>query len=70
MIGFRADARAREVLEQRRANVRAVVAREDFGATVDRRERLGERRGVGNVNQAGREQRGDMFQLGEILALQ
>ena len=49
-----AGRRAREIVEQRRAEVRAVAARDDFGVAADRRERLGERRGVGHVDQAGR----------------
>ena len=55
-----AGLRAREIVEQRRAEIGAVAARDDFGVAADRSERLGERRGIGHVDQAGREQLGDV----------
>ena len=51
--------------------IRAVAARQQFGlAQVERGERLGERRRVGDEDQAGREQAGDVPELGVVLALQ
>ncbi len=66
-----AGRRAREIVEQRHAfEIGAVAARHDFGGAADRRQRVRERRGVGDVNEAGLEQLGDVLQLRKVLALQ
>ncbi len=59
-------------LEQRHAGqVGAVAAGEDFHAgEIERRQRPGERAGVRHVDQSRLEQRGDVLELGVVLALQ
>src|SRR5215831_11574066 len=50
-------------------HVGAVTARHDLRLQVERGERFGERAGVRDIDQAGRDQGGDVFELGMVLAL-
>jgi len=51
-------------------HVGAVAARHDLRLQVERGKRLGERAGVRDIDQAGREQRRDVLELGMVLALE
>jgi len=62
--------RSREVFEPRGIEVRSVPARDDFCLALYGRERLCERRGVRDIDEAGRKQLGDVLELREVVALQ
>ena len=70
LVDAGAGGRAGEIVEQCRAKVRAVAARNDFRSRAERRDRLGEWCGVGDIDEARLEQIGDVPELGEVLALQ
>ena len=59
-----------EIVEPRRAEVRAIAARHNLRLRAERGKRLREGCSVGNIDQARLKQLGDMLELGKVLALQ
>ena len=72
LLQRRARLALRHFLERRdAADPGTVAAGDDLDpGQVERRERLRERRGIGDIDEARREQLGNMLELGVILALQ